>query len=132
MTPTRLHHAHGRIRKYGNRATEKIWRWDEVRVEDRDELATGDLQTRLEGSGLESSAIVPMEVADVDPLGDVPADRRLRDLPCFVDRVVQYLDLEQLARVVELAHRIDQPIRDVHLIEDRKLDGDRWQGVGRT
>ncbi len=130
MTPTRLHHAHGRIRKLGNRATEKIWRGNEVRVEDRDDLAAGDLQTRLKGSGLESSAIVPMEVADVDPLGDVPADRRLRDLPRFVDRVIQHLNLEQLAWVVELAYRIDQPIHNVHLIEDRKLDGDRRLGVG--
>ena len=66
------------------------------------------------------------------PSSDVPADRRLRDLPRFVDRVVQYLNLEQLARVVEFANRIDQPIGDVHLIEDRKLDGDRRQGVGCT
>ena len=47
---------------------------------------------------------------------------QLGNLRGLVRRVVQHLNLEQLARVVDLAHGIDQPVGDVHLVEDGKLD----------
>ena len=40
----------------------------------------------------------------------------------LVGRIVEDLDLQQIARIVDLADGIDQPIRDVHLVEDRELD----------
>ena len=45
----------------------------------------------------------------------------------LVGRVVEHLDFEQLARIVHLADGVDQPVRDVHLVEDRQLDGDARQ-----
>ena len=72
-----------------------------------------------------------MEVLDVDALRRVPPHRQLGDLAGFVGRVVQHLDFEQLARVVEAADGVDQPIGDVHLVVDRKLDRDDRQRVER-
>ena len=45
----------------------------------------------------------------------------------LVGRVVEDLDLEQVARVVDLADRIDQAVGDVHLVVNRQLDGDARQ-----
>ena len=45
----------------------------------------------------------------------------------LVGRVVEHLDLEQLARVVDAADRVDQPIGDVHLVVERQLDRDDRQ-----
>ena len=53
----------------------------------------------------------------------------------LVGRVVEHLDLEQLARVVDAADRVDQPVGDVHLVVERQLDRDdrqRSSGAGRA
>ena len=47
----------------------------------------------------------------------------------LVGRVVEHLNLEQLARVVDLAHRVDQPIRHIHLVVERQLDRDDRQRI---
>ena len=61
----------------------------------------------------------------------VPAHGQLGDFLRLVGRVVQDLNLEQVLRVVHLADGIDQPVRDVHLVEDRQLDRDARQDVER-
>ena len=103
---------------------EEIGLRDEVGVEDRHEVAARDLQALVERAGLVAGAILAMDVLDVDALQRVPAHRELGDLPRLIGRVVQHLDLEQLARVFDLADRIEQPIDDVHLVVERQLDGD--------
>ena len=72
-----------------------------------------------------------MHVSNVHAACSVPADSQLSNLGRFVGRIVQHLDFEQLARIVHLADRIDQPVRDVHLVEDRQLNRDRRQGLQR-
>ena len=59
------------------------------------------------------------------PLRRVAPHGLLGHAPRLVGRVVQDLDLEQLARIIDLADGVDQPIRDVHLVVDRELDRDR-------
>ena len=49
----------------------------------------------------------------------------------LVGRVVEHLDLEPLARVVDRADGVDQPVDDVHLVVDRQLDRDDRQRVER-
>ena len=46
-------------------------------------------------------------------------------------RVVEHLDFEQVARVVDAADRLDQPVGDVHLVVERQLDRDDRQRVER-
>ena len=118
-----------RIGEVRQRALQEIARRDEVGVEDRDELAGRLPEARLERARLVAAPVDPVQVADVEPLGGVPAHRQLRDVLRLVGRIVQDLDLEQLARVVHLADGVDQPVRDVHLVEDGQLDGDARQDV---
>ena len=104
---------------------------NEVGVEDRDEVAARDLQALVERAGLVAGAILAMDVLDVDALHRVAAHGELGDLPGLVGRVVEHLDLEQLARVFDLADRVDQPIDDVHLVVERELDGDDRKRIER-
>ena len=115
-----------------NGALQEVRLGNEVGIEDRHVAAARDLQALVERAGLEAGAVLAMDVLDVDALHRVPPHRQLRDLPRLVGRVVEHLDFEQLARVVDLAHRVDQPIDDVHLVVERELDGDDGQLVERA
>jgi hypothetical protein len=110
---------------------EEIGRRDEVGVEDADKLAARHLEPRLERARLVAGAVLPVEVLDVDPLRGVTAHRQLGDAARFVGRVVQHLDLVQVARVVDRADRVDQTLGDVHLVVERKLDRDDRQRIER-
>ena len=113
--------------KYGTVFSQEVGRRNEVGVEDGDELALRDPHRGLERPGLVARAIGAMDVDDVDAVVGIAHHGALRHNARLVGRVVQHLDLEQLARVVELADGVDQPVRHVHLVVDRKLDGDLRQ-----
>ena len=49
-------------------------------------------------TGVQTCALPILDVLDVDAGGRIPTDRRLGDAARLVGRVVQHLDLEQLAR----------------------------------
>ncbi len=51
-----------------------------------------------------------------------PPDGELGHAARFVGRVVEHLDLEKLARIIDGAHRGDQPIGDVHFVVQRQLN----------
>ena len=89
----------------------------------------GDLQAGLERAGLVAGAVGAMDVVDVDALRGEAPHGELGDLAGFVGRVVEHLDFEQLARIVDPADRFDQPIDDVHFVVERQLDRDRGQRV---
>ena len=94
----------------------------EIGVEDRDELPARDLEAGLERARLEPGPVAAVDVLDVDALRRQPLDRQLGDAARLVGRVVQHLDFEPVARVLDGAHRVDQPIGDVHLVVERQLD----------
>ena len=100
---------------------------DEVGVEDGDELASSFLQSRLERACLVAPPVDPVEVVDLGAAGPVTTDRHLGNSGRFVCRVVQNLDLEKLRWVIHFADRVDQPVGDIHLVENRQLDGDARQ-----
>ena len=49
-------------------------------------------------------------------------DLALADLLRLVGRVVEHLDLEAVARVADARDGLEQPLDDVHLVEERELD----------
>ena len=61
------------------------------------------------------------------PCRAVPVDAGAGDALRLVGRVVEHLDLEEIARVVDLRDGVDEPLRHVHLVEDRQLDRDARQ-----
>ena len=46
---------------------------------------------------------------------------RGRDLASLIGRIVQHLNLQELAGIIDFAHRTKQPLGDIHLVEDRQL-----------
>ena len=73
-----------------------------------------------------------MDVRDVHALGRIAPHGALGHAAGLVGGVVQHLDLQEIARVVDPADGVDQPIRHVHLVIDGELDGDRRKGVERA
>src|SRR5579862_458601 len=57
VSPSRLHHSHLGFSEVVNHFQQEIFRWHEVRVEDRDELALGRLQAFRKRPRLESLPI---------------------------------------------------------------------------
>ena len=66
------------------------------------------------------------------PCGGVAADGELGDAARLVGRVVEHLDFEQVARIVDAADRVDQPVGDVHLVVERQLNRDDRQRIERA
>jgi len=131
VAPPRLYHRDLGIDEERHRALQEVGARDEVGVEDRDVLTLGHLHARFERAGLVAGAVGAVQITDVDALGGIAPDRLLGHRARFVGGVVEHLDLEQLPRVIHLAHRVDQPVGHVHLVVDRQLHRDDREGVHR-
>src|SRR5258708_1069189 len=70
-----------------------------------------------------------MVVGNVEALLEVFAYRRRSDSRRVVSRIVQYLNLNQLAWVLEPCNCIDQTLSHIHLIEQRQLHSHSRQAV---
>ena len=131
MPPARLHHADLVVGEVRQRPAQEVRRRDEIGVEDRDELALRLAQARLERARLESAPVGAMKIRDVESALRLPLHRARRDVAGLIGRVVQHLDFEQVPRIVDLADGVDEPLRHVHLVEDRELDRDARQRIER-
>ena len=121
--PARLHHGQLGVGEIGHRAAQKIGAGQEIGVEDGDEFAGGGLQAFGQRAGLVALAIGAMQVVDIDAEGLVALDAGARDLLRFVGGIVEHLDLEQLARIIETRDGVDQALDHVALVVDGKLYG---------
>ena len=93
-----------RVGKVRQQPVQEIGCRQEVRVEDGDVLAAGRFQPGFERAGLVAGAICAMEILDVDAVRRHGGGPPLRDVRGLVGRVVQNLDFEQIARVIEAAN----------------------------
>jgi hypothetical protein len=68
-------------------------------------------------------------VEELDVEAELPPlfDLRAGDPGGLVGGVIQHLHLQQVARVLELADRVDQARHHVELVVGRELDGDRGE-----
>ncbi len=108
---------------------QEAWLRNEVGVEDRDQVALGPRQAVVERARLVAVAVGAPDVDRVDATSAELLDLGRRDLPRFVARVVEHLDLQAIQRVVRAASSIQQPGDDGRLVVQRELDGDVRQLV---
>ena len=127
VAPARLHDAHGRIREMMNGARKEIRRGHEIGIEDRHEFTGGGLQPFLQRPGFEPFAIIAVMIFEGKPQRAIALDKRLGEGRGIVGRIVQHLDLEQVARVLNVTYFVDQPFDDIAFVEDRQLNGDPRQ-----
>ena len=78
VVPARLDHADAGVREERHGPLQEIRRRKKVGIEDRDELAPGDLHPRLQRAGLEAGSVCAVQMDDVDALRPKSID----DLAC--------------------------------------------------
>ena len=132
VAPARLHHTDLGVGEVVDGALQEVGSWNEVGVEDRDELAACLAHAGFERAGLVPAPIGAMDILDVHAAERGATHRELGDTLGLVDRIVEYLYFEAIAGVVHLADRIDQPVHDVHLVIDGQLYRDGRQVVKMT
>ena len=84
-----------------------------------------DLQPFLQRAGFETLRDCRDGCRQIGSAQRADSARRSRDATAlrFVGRVVEHLDFEQLARVIELRDGFDQPLDHVALVVNRELHG---------
>ena len=95
-----------------------------VGVEDGHDFAGRGLQSVLQRAGFVAMAVVAMDVFDGQAGGLVFAHQALGEGMGFVGGIVQHLDLQQVARIIDFGGLFEQPLHHVTFVIDRKLDGD--------
>ena len=124
VRPARLRHPDTRIREVPHHAAQEIRPRHEVGIEHGDQLAARAPHSPRERARLVSRAAPAAEMRDVEPACSLPRDGRRGARRCVIRGVVQDLDLEPLARIVERGRRIDQTLDDAALVVNRKLHRD--------
>ena len=136
IRPAGLHHADlfaaiG-IDEIRNGAAEEIGLRDEVGVKDGDELTLSRVKTVLERAGVVAVAIGAVDVNDRKTCSGVAFDARAGNLASFVRGVIEDLDIEEPARVIEERDGVDEALDDVAFVEDGELYSNLWPvGDGR-
>ena len=99
-----------------------VGRWQEIGVEDRDELGVriGHLQRLLERGALESAAVLPM--GDLHP--GVIAPALAQDVGGVVGRIVG--DHHLVVAVIQVGAGGQQTIDHLPLVVHGEVDGDEW------
>ena len=127
IAPAGLHDADCGVCEMLDGAREEIRRRDEIGIENRYEFAGGGLQPFLQRAGFEALAIVAVMVFDGEPQGAIALHQRRGKWSGVVGGIVQHLDLEQLAGILDAGDLVDEPLDDVPFVEDGQLNGDRRQ-----
>ena len=131
IAPARLGNADLRIAHVRKHRANEVVRNHEVRVEERDVLGRRVPQPVLERAALVTLAISAVDMRDVEALRAVAIDEAARELDGVVGGIVEELDREQLARIVELGRRAKEPGEHIALVVDRELQDDARKLVVR-
>ena len=108
VAPARLNHRKFRLDEIRHGAAEKIRGRNKVCIENGDEFACRGFQSFLEGAGFESFAIVAVDVGDGNAQSLMPFDAVARDGLRLVGGIIEHLDIEQFARIIELRDGFDR------------------------
>ncbi len=132
MRPAGLHHADARLGEVVDHLHQPVRRGHKVGVEDGDQLAARDFEALVQRARLVAVPIRAMQMHDglrrqSRSAARVTLDDLSGHLHRLVGGVVEQLNLEAVARIVQPADRVDQPVDDELLVEDGKLHGDKRQ-----
>ena len=124
VIPADLDHADDGVGEVVDGAFEDAGSGDEVGVEYGDEVALGDFESGVEGTGLEADAVDAMDVTDIVPAVAHAAGALPGDVGALVGGIVEDLDFELIGGVVDVAGGLDDALSDEILVVHRELDGD--------
>ena len=123
VVPPGLHHAHSRVAERRQEVAQKVWRCDEVGIEDEEIFALRHRRPLGKGPRFEAVSVFARDVHHIDAAGSPMRDPLTHDLPRRVVGVVEHLHLEQPRGIVDQAHGIDEPADDMSFVIDRELHG---------
>src|ERR1700687_1787761 len=127
MTPATLDHADLRIGEKVDGALKQFWRRNEISVENADELTTGRFESNRERACLEAGPVDPMNELNIEAALTQFLSAGSGHVPRVISRIIQDLDLQQFARVIEFADRTQKALNHVNFIKNRKLNRYLWQ-----
>src|SRR6202162_5327378 len=116
----------------------KVLGWGEIGVENRDELTLRSFHAFRERARLKPFPVRAVVIGDRVAERGVALHQVAHHFDRFVRRVVKHLDIKLLARVLQLADAVDQPVGHELSIEHRQLHRDARQvlevssGLGRA
>jgi hypothetical protein len=105
--PAGLDHSDFRLSEVMDDLHEPVRGWNEIGVEDGDELTLGEVEAGVEGTGFVAMAVGAMDVLDGVAESGVAGDDGRRDLLSFVGGVVEDLDFEPVLWVLHGADGFD-------------------------
>lgn len=128
MAPPALHTSQALVpEEVWNGLQKKIaWR-KKICVEDGQEFPSCVGKPGFECTRLKSAAIGTVKVYSLDPLNPKTFNGAPSKCSRLVRRIVQHLDLEPVARVIQTTGACNQALDDGTFVVDRKLYGDRRQ-----
>ena len=129
--PSGLHHADPGVVEVGDGAFQKVGPRQKIGVEDGDELAPGQAQPVIQCAGFEAFARAAPDVVDLQALPAVGFHLSRHDVYRFIGRVVEYLDLQAVARIVQCGHVVDEALGHEQLVVDGQLYGHHRPFAGR-
>ena len=104
VRPAHLGATHQRVFEEINQLAQTIGLGHKVRIEDGEQLTTRRLRAIGERAGLKAGAVRAMYIVNVKAFLRILCYRSLGDLDGFIGRIVKDLDLESIARVVNLGN----------------------------
>ena len=104
ITPACLHHSHPWIGEVMHCTRQKIARRNKVGVENRNQLARRRAHPLLQRPRLETVAVRSMQIFDRHARRLIIANQPLREGVRVVGGIIQHLDLQQVLRILHLAH----------------------------
>src|SRR5262245_35292361 len=122
MSPSHLNHSDFRIAEVVDNIFQEIRRWKKIGIENRDEFTSRELHPIFQRARFEAAAIFAMDMVDVEAHRPILFNTAARDLCSAVSRIIQNLDLQQLAWITNVACGLDQSFDDVELVVYRKLN----------
>src|SRR6266508_167469 len=125
--PTHLRAADRSFGEEMDQLAQEIRLRHKVGVEDCNQFALRCLHAVLKRARFEAGPILSMDIRNVEPRARISLYRGARNVHRFVSRIIQYLDLQTLAGIINLRHRSHQTLDHVHLVEERQLNGNRRQ-----
>src|SRR5919109_2260997 len=121
MSPPRLNHPDFRVAEIVHNIFEEIGCGNEIGIEDCDEIAGGDLQAVLQSACLETMTVRAVNMINIEAKRLMFRHTGGGDLDGAVRRIIENLNLEKLARIANIACRLDEPLDHVHFVVNRKL-----------
>jgi hypothetical protein len=111
-----------------DRFLKKIRIRDEVGVENENVFTFGLFHPILEGASFETSSVGAMNAFGVKALIAQARCSGAGNFDSLIGRVIKDLDFHLFLRIVESSNGIEEPVNNVHFIENRKLNRDERHG----